>query len=204
MMRNKICGGTIFTTIGLLLIAAALFLTCNNLYKEYRAGESVDHILSLIHLETDNSGNTDKSVEKPDYIINPDMEMPITEIEGNEYIGILNIPSLGLSLPVMSEWSYPNLEITPCRYSGSAYNGNLTIAGHNYRTNFGPLNRLLNGDEIIFSDIRGRSFTYIVKAMETLEPTAIEDMVSDDWDLTLFTCTMSGQARFTVRCLRED
>ena len=204
MMRNKICGGTIFTTIGLLLIAAALFLTCNNLYKEYRAGESVDHILSLIHLETDNSGNTDKSVEKPDYIINPDMEMPITEIEGNEYIGILNIPSLGLSLPVMSEWSYPNLEITPCRYSGSAYNGNLTIAGHNYRTHFGPLNRLLNGDEIIFSDIRGRSFTYIVKAMETLEPTAIEDMVSDDWDLTLFTCTMSGQARFTVRCLRED
>ena len=61
--------------------------------------------------------------ETPEYLRNPEMEMPVEEIEGNGYIGLLEIPALGLSLPVMSEWSYPNLKLAPCRYSGSAYTG---------------------------------------------------------------------------------
>lgn len=39
----------------------------------------------------------------PDYILDPDREMPTVEIDGNTYIGTLDIPSLELSLPVMSE-----------------------------------------------------------------------------------------------------
>ena len=31
----------------------------------------------------------------------------------------------------------------------------------------------------------------------------VEEMLSEEWDLTLFTCTYSGQTRFTVRCLAE-
>ena len=38
--------------------------------------------------------------------------------------------------------------------------------------------------------------------VETLESTAVEDMVSEEWDLTLFTCDLSGESRITVRCLR--
>lgn len=86
----------------------------------------------------------------------------------NSYIGILEIPSLDLSLPVMNEWSYPNLKIAPCRYSGSAYTGNFTIAGHNYSTHFGPVRNIDIGAQIIFTDVKGRSFYYEVKAVETL------------------------------------
>ena len=143
-------------------------------------------------------------MELPDYILNPDMEMPTAEIEGHYYIGILEIPSLELSLPVMDEWSYPNLKLAPCRYSGSAYNGNFTIAGHNYSTHFGPVRNLEAGDQVIFTDVKGRSFVYEVQTIETLEPTDIEDMLSDEWNLTLFTCTSSGQTRIAIRCLRAD
>ena len=32
----------------------------------------------------------------------------------------------------------------------------------------------------------------------------VEDMITGDWDLTLFTCTPGGQLRIAVRCLRAD
>ena len=60
------------------------------------------------------------------------MEMPTVEINGQECIGTLEIPSLGLKFPVISEWSDEKLKKAPCRYSGSAYLNNLIIAGHNY------------------------------------------------------------------------
>ena len=45
---------------------------------------------------------------------------------------------------------------------------------------------------------------YEVSLVEQLERTAIEEMESGDWDLTLFTCTVGGAARVTVRCQRTD
>ena len=212
-MKSKRNGGTFLIVIGLLLIAAALFLIGYNLYDEYRAGKSAEHILTVLQKKIPDSSAAEgsaqadlepDSAELPDYILNPDMEMPVAEIDGYNYIGILEIPSLELFLPVMSEWSYPNLKFAPCRYSGSAYTGNFTIAGHNYSTHFGPIRNLETGDQVIFTDIKGRSFFYEVQTVETLEPTAIEDMLSDEWDLTLFTCTSSGQARVAVRCFKVD
>ncbi len=75
----------------------------------------------------------------PDYQLDPEMEMPEIALEsagGAACIGTLEIPSLDLTLPVMSEWSYPLLKLAPCRYAGSAYQGNLVIAAHNYKTHF--------------------------------------------------------------------
>ena len=38
------------------------------------------------------------------------------------------------------------------------------------------------------------------REIERLRPTAVKEMTSGDWDLTLFTCTVGGQSRVTVRC----
>lgn len=207
-MKRKRRGGTILIAAGLLLIAAALFLVGKNLFDEHKAGETASHVLTILKEEMPSAEILENpeldQAEPPDYILNPDMEMPVIEVEGNSYIGVLEIPSFGLSLPTMSEWSYPRLKLSPCRYSGSAYTGNFTIAGHNYSTHFGPLKNLKSGDQIRFTDVNGRSFLYEVQTVETLEPTAIEDMLSDEWDLTLFTCTSSGQARIAVRCLKVN
>lgn len=42
---------------------------------------------------------------------------------------------------------------------------------------------------------------YEVIELETLSPFAIEEMTGGNWDLTLFTCTVGGQYRVTVRCV---
>lgn len=184
-------------TLGLLLIAAALFLTGYNIWDAKRAGKSTDQILKQMPDLESGKGGQD---EEPDYMKNPDMEMPAVEIDGQRYIGILSIPSVQMALPVMSEWSYSKLRIAPCRYSGSAYSGHMVIAAHNYSTHFGLLKKVSIGDEVKFTDTEGNVFTYQVAGLENLLPTAVEDMDAKSWPLTLFTCTLEGKSRFTVRC----
>lgn len=192
--------GTILMTIGLLLLAAALFLAGYNIWDEHRAESSARQVLAQLEAEPPQEPLTPEK-PTPEYILHPEMDMPTVEIDGNRYIGRVSIPALGLELPVMSQWSYPNLKIAPCRYQGSAYTGDLIIAGHNYRTHFGPLKNLGMGDTVLFTDADGNQFRYAVAQVETLAKTAVEEMAAGDWDLTLFTCTLGGQTRVTVRCV---
>lgn len=212
-MKNK--KGFVLISIGLLLVAAALFLTGYNLYGEHRAFRSVKQVVVRLDeffpaeaAESTPSVSTGEmeEIEIPDYVLNPNMEMPVTNIDGQDYVGLLSIPVLDLELPVISQWSYPRLKIAPCRYGGSAYTGDLIIAGHNYKSHFGSLKNLKQGDTVSFTDMDGNVFTYEVAVLETLAPTAIEEMECGDWDLTLFTCTLGGSYRMTVRCelLQEE
>lgn len=140
----------------------------------------------------------------PDYILNPYMTMPTVEIDGYRYIGKVSIPVLELELPVMDTWDYKRLKIAPCRYTGTAYLPGFVICAHNYTSHFGRLKNLSQGDTVIFTDMAGNEFQYEVAEVQTLAPTAVEEMKSDDWDLTLFTCTIGGRTRVTVRCRRAQ
>ena len=202
MKRKK--KGTWLMTGGLLLIAAALFLTCFNLWDERRATNSAGEALrELEAVRPEEAEATEPGeAEIPAYLLDPGREMPAVEVDGGRYIGVLEVPSLGLELPVMETWSYPNLRVAPCRYSGSAYQDDMIVAAHNYKTHFGQLKELRPGDEVRFTDTEGNVFRYAVAELETLGKYDIEEMTSGDWDLTLFTCTYGGQSRVTVRCLR--
>ena len=202
--RGKLC-----TALGLLLLLAALGLTAYNLWLDARASMSVDVVLDRLtptlssrqsELPPLSSGEALEEAFVPDYVLNPEMAMPEENIDGRSYIGVLDIPALGLSFPIISEWSYDALQIAPCRYSGSAYLDNLVIAGHNYRSHFASLPQLQPGDSVTFTDMDGNVFSYEVSSLETLSPYAVSDMTSGDWDLTLFTCTVGGQSRLAIRC----
>lgn len=145
-----------------------------------------------------------QAASQPAFVRYPDMEMPTKEIDGETYIGVVEIPSLELSLPVMSDWSYPQLKKAPCRYVGSVYSHDVVICGHNYDRHFGRLKELVPGDEVRFTDMDGNVFRYSVCAVEQLAKTAVEEMQTGDWDLTLFTCTKGGVMRVTVRCALEE
>lgn len=201
--------GKLSTALGLLLLLAALLLTAYNLWRDATASISVDFVLEHLtpalssrqaELPALPSGEDLEEAFIPDYVLNPEMAMPEENIDGRSYIGVLDIPTLGLSFPIISEWSYDALQIAPCRYSGSAYLDNLVIAGHNYRSHFASLPQLQPGDSVTFTDMDGNVFSYEVSSLETLSPYAISDMTSGDWDLTLFTCTVGGQSRLAIRC----
>lgn len=126
--------------------------------------------------------------------------LPVESIDGYGYVGYLSIPALELEQPVLSELDLQGLEIAPCRYSGDRADRGLVIGGHNYSHNFGRLSRLRVGDDVSFVDMDGRQYDYQVSEVEILPPTAVEEMISTDYDLTLFTCTFGGADRIAVRC----
>lgn len=221
MMRPK-RRGVFLMALGVLLILAAAAMVVNNLFEEKQAGvqssQALEQLIAEIPAEDsaeigapqyEYDGSTGdllnmEDIEIPDYVLNPEMDMPEISINGRDYIGILDIPELELSLPVITRWSYPALEVAPCRYAGSAYTDDLILAAHNYSSHFGNLKNLSEGSLIYFTDTDGNVFRYEVVLIETLLPTDTEELKSEEWDLSLFTCTPGGQYRSTVRCMRLE
>ncbi len=150
------------------------------------------------------AANWIQMLTQPDFIRDPTMPMPVTSLDGHDYIGILDIPSQQLSLPIMMDWSYPKLRITPCRWKGSLYAGDLIIAGHNNSRHFTPVKQLKIGDEVRFTDAKGNVFIFQVSAIESIDGNDVQRMLrgSETWDLTLFTCSHSSRRRYTVRCVQ--
>ena len=179
--------GTAWIHVGLLLIAAALFLSADNQMASHEARNTAGPDAPAV----------------PEYLLDAGREMPVQTINGRDYIGVLSIPSLELELPVISQWDYPALKVAPCRYSGSLYQDNLIICAHNYASHFGKLKTLQPGDTVQFTDMDENVVTFRMVERETLGPTDVEGMEAGDWDLTLFTCTVGGQTRVTIRFERE-
>ena len=190
--------GTVWINAGLLLIAAALFLSVYNEWESREARDSARQVIAQLcdALPTE--------AGEPTTLPDVRREMPVKTIDGRDYIGVLSIPSLELELPVISQWDYPALKVAPCRYSGSLYQDNLIICAHNYASHFGKLKELQPGDIVLFTDMDEHVVTFQMVERETLNPMDAEGMEAGDWDLTLFTCTIDGQTRVTIRFERVE
>lgn len=204
--NNKPILGKIFIIIGIFLIIVSSTMYINNQYKEINAGKKSEITLDIIknNLEQIN----DNDINNEDILnninnqenISTEKNMKTTNINGYDYIGTITIPTLNLELPIMSEYDYNRLEIAPCRYYGSIYTNDLIICAHSYKTHFKYLNKLKQKDLIIFTDIEGNNYIYEVLETEILNPKQVSEMINNDFDLTLYTCTNDGQNRITIRC----
>ncbi len=185
----KKISGYIYIILGMICIIAAVVIIRNNLIENANAGSASDEYLEGV------------ISQMPDTVMEAETgDMPVVDVDGHSFIGTVQVPSLGLLLPVQSEWSQENAKYAVCRYKGSVYENDLIIAGHNYVEHFGTLNQLSTGDEIIVTDMNGKSFYFMVTNIETLGSYDVEEMEAGEWDLTLFTCTIGGANRVTVRC----
>ena len=200
--------GNLLMIAGAVLVSLALLLFLYNMWDAKRAENRAAQIMEEIREqewktqperknEVEDATETDVETEEAG--------LPATMmVDGNTYIGYLSIPAIGLELPVMSEWSYEGLKIAPGRYSGSLYTHDLVIAGHNYARHFSPIKWLEVGTEVDLTDAGQRIWHYQVSSVEQLNPNQVEAMTepsdTDNWDLTLFTCTTGGQMRYAVRC----
>ena len=190
--------GAVWINAGLLLIAAALFLSAYNAWESHEARDSARQVIAQLCDELPTEAG------EPTTLPDVRQEMSVKTINGRDYIGVLSIPSLELELPVISQWDYPALKVAPCRYSGSLYQDNLIICAHNYASHFGKLKELQPGDIVLFTDMDEHVVTFQMVERETLNPMDAEGMEAGDWDLTLFTCTIDGQTRVTIRFERVE
>lgn len=187
--------GIICIIAGIAMIFLSIYLIGKNYYVEYNAGKSIDNVIPKLE---EKIGSADVGTDTL-----ADVEETI--VDGHVYIGIIKVPSQNLELPIIKEWNYDNLEIAPCRFTGSYKSKDLVIAGHNYKRHFSKLKNLQKGDEIIFVAANGKDYIYRVSLVEVLEPKQVEYLINkekeNEWDLSLFTCTKSGAGRYVVRCI---
>ena len=121
---------------------------------------------------------------------------------------ILNIPSLEINYPVLSETSDELLKISLNKFWGGNPNevGNYCIVGHNYDGKdimFGKLNRIKNGDIVELEDSTGRTLTYKVYNIFIVEPTDVactSQLTNGKTEMTLITCAEGGKRRLVVKC----
>ena len=154
-------GGKVHAGLGLhfVLLLAAGGLYAYNRYEDAHAGAEAQTVVADLQQKVE--------TPEPEAESGPlDPELPVVEIDGNEYVGEISIPAIGIDLPVMSEWSYPRLKIAPCRQFGSSRTDDLVIAAHNYESHFGKLTSLTAGDSVTFTDMDGIVNEYVVNKVE--------------------------------------
>ena len=228
-MHNRKAGIAFVVTGVVLLLAALLFL----LYLEWRnAAEEkknsgiYDEIHRLIEqqkAETEPEASPMPELqfhvpaetvrlEETDAAVPGESAVPVEStppetvvtIDGNGYLGLLELPSLELSMPILADWDYEKLNIAPCRHFGSAAGNDLVIAGHNYRRHFLYLYKLAIGDDVRFTTMDGTAYDYIVLEKRTLNADEVDTVLYSEYDLILYTCTYSGTERTAVFCERIE
>lgn len=197
---RKVTPGLVCMVLGVVLLLLAGGLYGYNRYEDAHAGAEAQTVVADLQQKVSETADTGAEADSDPL----DPELPVVEIDGNEYVGEISIPAIGIDLPVMSEWSYPRLKIAPCRQFGSSRTDDLVIAAHNYESHFGKLSSLSEGDSVIFTDMDGIENQYVVSKIEVLDPHSVEEVEHSGYALVLYTCTYGGKTRVTVFCDRAS
>lgn len=187
-MKNS---GINLIIIGSLFVFMSFGMIYYNKYENKNAGIRSKEVYNKIEESVKQISNNIESTE-----------MKVVNIDGYDYIGTLNIPSLSIKLPIMSDWDYNKMKISPCRYYGSVFTNDLVICAHSYDNLFGRLKELNVGDIVILTDMNNNKYYYEVKVTEVLLPRDVKEMIESGFDLTLYTCTTDALNRVTIRLNR--
>ena len=196
-MRDKLAALTrprrLLVAAGALLLLAGALLAGKNLLTERRAARQTADLLAAVETR-----------------IAAPADLPAPEVTGDpwagyEVIGVVALPDLGLSLPVLADYTQDLLAVAPCRYTDdlALEPGQLVVAGHNYRTHFGRLGELAPGSRITWQNLDGVTYTYTVTEVTEIDAGDREALEQGDWDLTLFTCDVTRTRRILVRAALE-
>lgn len=166
--------------IGSLLILASIVILVHNKYEDYMAGKKSKEV----YLEMLETIEEEKS--------------EIIQMDGDTFIGFLDIPRFDLKLPIYEHFGVDRLKIAPIRQYGTYRKDNLVIAGHNYENHFRDLWDILAGDKIYLTNGLDETIEYEVIVKETIHPSASNLVKNSPFDLVLYTCTLGSANRVVV------
>ncbi|MEA4814426.1 MAG: sortase [Oscillospiraceae bacterium] len=207
MGRNKT--GLFLIILGCCCVFAAAALYVYNDRISSRAAAEAADLTALLEqtMTSDTEADTqeeDPALPEPQADAQAETDAPDSvKVKNYDIIGVLSIPAIDIRLPVISQWSYPNLRAAPCRYSGDP-EGQLILLAHNYARHFGHIKDLEAGDTVGFTAVDGTVYSYQVTETEIVDgEKGLGDITAgSDWNLTLFTCTYGGASRVVVRCTK--
>lgn len=204
-MRKR--GSFVLLLLGAALLCAALLLAAKNRREETSAGEAAAALLVQAEQTIAQHAAPPAAVPTPapssavEETLSPSPSAsPSAAPEGPAFLGVLSVPAVSLTVPVLAEWSYYHLTLAPCRDCGSVETGDLVIAAHNFDTHFGRLSRIAPGDSVYFTDMAGSTTEYAAASVEQRDPSDAEGVRESGYPLVLYTCSWDCTARVTVFC----
>lgn len=129
-----------------------------------------------------------------------DAAMPVAEVEGENFVGLLEVPAYGVKLPVGSSWDVKKVEEFPCRYWGSIYDGSLIIGGTDSEAQLDFWEKISIGDVVCFTDVTGARYSFTVSWVERTEDVSTEYLEASEAKITLFARNSLGFDYIVVRC----
>lgn len=187
------------------------------IYAEYDRNKSEEYSQEILAGMDDTVADEDDDVLRITLSEENESEEPVQENKTNSYTtsngasykteAVLNIPSLGINYPVLSETSEELLKISLNKFWGPNPNevGNYCIVGHNYANKkmFGKLSSIKNGDKVeLTNSSTGKTETYVVYNKYVVEPSdtrCTSQRTNGNTEVTLITCTNHGKQRLVVK-----
>ncbi len=196
-MNKRQKRGLVLLAAGLMLVLGGLSVHLAQEHEDASAGQTAIILLQQLDDKTPSIEVEAPNVEEYEPI---DPVLPEKKYMGYTLLGSISVPSVGIRLPILDQWSEDTLKIAPCRYLGSLSGGDMIIMGHNYKSHFNPLHRVEVGAEVEFENTIGRVFRFRVAEIEYLHRTEGDKLPNQEYPLTIFTCTPGGLERIILRC----
>ena len=92
-----------------------------------------------------------------------DNTMAVLPLDGTDFVGILEMPGYGLTLPVGADWGHTYQY--PCRFSGSIYDGSLQVGATTQKGQFDFYRELSVGDRVVYTDMEGNRYTFRITGL---------------------------------------
>lgn len=187
---------TVLVAIGSILVIGSAALLIGTQLAGSRAGERAqafaDKIQSLMP-ETSQGVWEERT----------DTEMPVAEVDGENFIGLIEVPVYNVRLPVCSGWDKTKVSSYPCRYMGSVYDGTLIIGGNDHQAQLAFADQIDIGVPVYVTDMEGKVYMYSVSMVERAQDASTDVLVSENADLTIFVRDTYALDYIIVRCKAE-
>lgn len=139
----------------------------------------------------------------------PDSASPYLEtanLSGYEVTGILQIPDLNRSWPIITSGDAAATAKIPSIYGGNPASGDLVIADGADNQQFSGLKDLPDGSEVVFTDISGREYRYQIATVETVPSSKLSAISRhrERWDAAIITPSFSGRSQIVTRLVKSE
>lgn len=179
--------------LGLLLIFISLAMVIVSQFRAYVGSKSCREATAQM-----NELLPERTTGIPETASNA--TMPILQIDGVDYVALLEIPSFDVTLPVADKWQSDRLFRSPARFYGSAYADTLVIGGKDDSYQFSFCDKLDVGTVITVTDMTGTQFSYTVCRVDRSQNAESDWLADKDFDLTLFCRDTYSMEYVAVRC----
>ena len=127
-------------------------------------------------------------------------------LSGYEVTGILQIPDLNRSWPIIASGDAAATAKIPSIYGGNPASGDLVIADGADNQQFSGLKDLPDGSEVVFTDISGHEYRYQLATVETVPSSKLSAIARhrERWDAAIITPNFSGRSQIVIRLVKAE